>query len=379
MAMKEVSCSIPQNVESMKKRFSLIILVCICATSLYSQNCLIFGKIAIPEMEQKKVFLKNMNTSETLDSTMVFDGAFAIGTNVSEPFVGYLQTESLSRGNYYYLLFVAEPGRIYCDMVTDSLSGTLLNDRYYSMMKQYNYEVSVLNALTLQMEQSIYTPVDVTKELSDKIAKQDKVVMGVLKSAYDENRTNPVGALAMENYLDWMVNFEAAQRAMEGAAPVVTTYKRLAEKYAAMERVSHTAVGKPYKDLDLIDQKTGKKVKLSKYVDGKVALIDFWASWCRPCRKEIPNIAKLHEKYGKRKDVVIISLNVWDKPDPQAKAIKDMKMEWTQLTDRTRVATDTYGVDGIPQILLIGKDGIIRARDLRGDEIEHALKKAIGE
>ena len=363
----------------MKKRIPLFALVCICTMSLFGQNCLIFGKIAVPEMEQKKVYLKNMNTGATLDSTMIFDGAFAIGANVSEPFVGYLQTESLERGNYYYLLFVAEPGRIYCDMVTDSLSGTPLNDRYYQMMKQYNYEVSVLNALTSQMEQAIYTPADVTKELADKIAKQDKEVMGVLKSAYEENRTNPVGALAMENYLDWMVNFEAAQRAMEGAVPVVTTYKRLAEKYAAMERVSHTAVGKHYKDLDLIDQKTGKKVKLSKYVDGKVALIDFWASWCRPCRKEIPNIAKLYEKYGKRKDVVIISLNVWDKPEPQAKAIKDMKMEWTQLTDRTRVATDTYGVDGIPQILLIGKDGIIRARDLRGNEIEPALKKAIGE
>jgi thiol-disulfide isomerase/thioredoxin len=340
---------------------------------------MIFGKIAVPEMEKKKVYLKNMNTGATLDSTMVFDGAFAIGANVSEPFVGYLQTERLSQVNYYYLLFVAEPGRIYCDMVTDSLSGTPLNDRYYSMMKQYNYEVSVLNALTTQMNQAISMPADVAKEFADKFAKQDKVVMGILKSAYEENRTNPVGALAMENYLDWMVNYEAAKRAMEGAAPVVTSYQRLADKYAAMERLSHTAVGKPYKDLDLVDQKTGKKVKLSKYVEGKVALVDFWASWCRPCRKEIPNIAKLHEKYGKRKDVVIISLNVWDKPEPQAKAIKDMGMVWTQLTDPTRKATDTYAVDGIPQILLIGKDGRILARDLRGDEIEPALRKAIGE
>ena len=365
--------------KNMKNTFLVIAFLCFCAMPIFAQNCMIFGKIAVPEMEKKKVYLKNMNTGATLDSTMVFDGAFAIGANVSEPFVGYLQTERLSQVNYYYLLFVAEPGRIYCDMVTDSLSGTPLNDRYYSMMKQYNYEVSVLNALTTQMNQAISMPADVAKEFADKFAKQDKVVMGILKSAYEENRTNPVGALAMENYLDWMVNYEAAKRAMEGAAPVVTSYQRLADKYAAMERLSHTAVGKPYKDLDLVDQKTGKKVKLSKYVEGKVALVDFWASWCRPCRKEIPNIAKLHEKYGKRKDVVIISLNVWDKPEPQAKAIKDMGMVWTQLTDPTRKATDTYAVDGIPQILLIGKDGIIRARDLRGDEIEPALRKAIGE
>ena len=363
----------------MKRITILIAIVYLCTMPVFGQNCLIFGKIAVPEMEQKKVYLKNMNTGATLDSTMIFDGAFAIGAKVSEPFVGYLQTESLERGNYYYLLFVAEPGRIYCDMVTDSLSGTPLNDRYYAMMKQYNYEVSVLNALNTQKEQAISMPVDVEKEFADKIAKQDKVVMDILKTAYEENRTNPVGALAMENYLDWMENFEAAQQAMEGADPAVTTYKRLSEKYAAMERVSHTAVGKPYKDLDLIDQRTGKKVKLSKYVEGKVALIDFWASWCRPCRKEMAYIVRLHEKYGKRQDVVFISLNVWDKPESQAQAIKDMRMEWTQLTDSTRNATDTYGVDGIPQILLIGKDGIIRARDLRGDKIESALRKAIGE
>jgi hypothetical protein len=55
-----------------------------------------------------------------------------------------------------------------------------------------------------------------------------------------------------------------------------------------------------------------------------------------------------------------------------------MGMTWTQITDFTRKATDTYGVDGIPQIMLIGKDGIIIARDLRGDEIEKAVKKALG-
>ena len=111
-------------------------------------------------------------------------------------------------------------------------------------------------------------------------------------------------------------------------------------------------------------------------IKGKVALIDFWASWCRPCRAEIPNIKKIYEKYG-GKDLVVISLNVWDKPEAQAKAIKDLGMTWTQLTDATRNATDTYGVDGIPQILLIGKDGVIIARNLRGEEIEKAVKKAL--
>ena len=163
---------------------------------------------------------------------------------------------------------------------------------------------------------------------------------------------------------------------LECASTVVTTYQNLQEKLAKMEKLSHTAPGKPFIDLDLTDYKTGKPIKLSKVIKGKVALIDFWASWCGPCRREIPNIAKIQEKYDS-KDFVVVSLNVWDKPDAQAKAIKDMKMTWTQLTDPTHNATDVYGVDGIPQILLIGKDGVIIARDLRGEEIDKAVKKAL--
>ena len=75
---------------------------------------------------------------------------------------------------------------------------------------------------------------------------------------------------------------------------------------------------------------------------------------------EIPNLAEIHKKYG-GKDFVVVSLNVWDKPDGQAKAIKDLNMVWTQLTDATRHATDVYAVDGIPQILLIGKPAVLES------------------
>ena len=105
-------------------------------------------------------------------------------------------------------------------------------------------------------------------------------------------------------------------------------------------------------------------------------MIDFWASWCGPCRAEIPNIAEMHKKYAD-KGVVVIGLNVWDKPDAQRKTIETMNMTWLQLADTTKVATDTYGVNGIPQIMLIGKDGTILARDLRGEAIEVAIVEAL--
>ena len=143
-----------------------------------------------------------------------------------------------------------------------------------------------------------------------------------------------------------------------------------------MQQKETTKEGARYVDVDLVDFKTGNAVKLSDYVDGKIALVDFWASWCRPCRAEIPHIASIYKKYGNK--IVVISLNVWDDPDAQAAAIQEMKMNWIQLTDPTENnVTSLYGVEGIPQIMLIGADGTILARDLRGDEIEEAVKKAL--
>lgn len=343
-----------------------------------AQNCHIEGRVDVPSLQGKNIALMNMNTGKTLASTKIKDSTFVIDIQVGEPFVGMLKTDPQNSNarSYYFLRMVGEPGNIYADLVTDSLSGTPLNDRFYQFSSHCNYEVSVINACYTQVRQ-MASIAERERKLNEAEARKNSL-FSYVKDTYEANKTNAVGALALENYLEYDdVSYETLMQMLEGAAPVVTTYQTLMEKFTKMEKLSHTAVGKPFIDLDLTDYKTGKPVKLSKVINGKVALIDFWASWCRPCRAEIPHIAKIHEKYGS-KEFVVISLNVWDKPEAQAKAIKELKMTWTQLTDPTRVATDKYGIDGIPQILLIGKDGKILARDLRGDGIEEAVKKALG-
>lgn len=352
------------------------------ASGSTAQNCHVAGCVNVPGMKKKAVSLMNMNTGETLGKTTIEDSTFSFDIDVTKPFVAMLLTDPQTPGqrNYFYLHFIAEQGDIYCDMVTDSLSGTPLNDRYYQYFRYCNSEVNVLNAFFSQLRQIISMPADEReRKLQDAEARKD-LLFSFLKEKYEENKTNAIGALLLEIYLDYdnLVSYETVLQMLEGAASVVTTYQPLVEQLAKLEKLSHTAVGKPFIDLDLTDYKTGKSVKLSKVIKGKVALIDFWASWCRPCRAEIPHIAKIYEKYG-GKDFVVISLNVWDKPAAQAKAIKDLNMTWTQLTDATQNATNVYGVDGIPQILLIGNDGKILARDLRGDDIEEAVKKALGQ
>lgn len=365
---------------SIRYILSTLVLTLLSA-GLMAQNCHIAGRVEVPELQGKNIAVINMNTGKPLATTKIVDSTFAFDITLSEPLVGMLKTDPQKNNprNYYYLRIVGEPGNIYADLLTDSLSGTPLNDRLYEYLKTSNYEISVINAYYNQLNESVNAPEETRNELSEKMQKRVESLFAMMRNTFAENKTNAFGAFVMEDLLNYdeQMNYEAVLEMLEGAAPVVTTYQTLQTKLVAMEKVSHTAPGKPFIDLDLTDYKTGKPIKLSKVIKGKVALIDFWASWCGPCRREIPNLAKIHEKYGNNKDFVLISLNVWDKPEAQAKAIKDMKMVWTQLTDATRNATDTYGVDGIPQILLIGKDGKIIARDLRGENIEEAVKKAL--
>ena len=119
-------------------------------------------------------------------------------------------------------------------------------------------------------------------------------------------------------------------------------------------------------------------VKFSDFVGkGKYVLVDFWASWCGPCKREIPNIAAVYDKY-KGDDFDVLSIAVWDKPEDTAKAAAEHGVVWSQIINAQKIPTDIYGIEGIPHIMLVGPDGIILKRDLRGADIEKAVAEALG-
>ena len=257
--------------------------------------------------------------------------------------------------------------------MTDSLSGTPLNDQLYQFLKDSHYEVSVINALYRQLNESINTPENERNALNDKIEKRLDSFFSMIQDTYQENKTNALGAIVMEDYLSYDdPKYEKVMAMLEGAAPVVTTYQPLQTKLAKMEKLSHTSPGKPYIDLTLTDYKTGKNIKLSKVIGGKVALIDFWASWCAPCRREIPNIIAAYNKY-KDCGLQVLGIAAWDKPEDTLKAIEEEQLPYPQMINSQKIATDAYGITGIPEIILFGPDGTILARSLRGNQIEMKL------
>ena len=132
----------------------------------------------------------------------------------------------------------------------------------------------------------------------------------------------------------------------------------------------HYTIGAEAFDFEFRDP-DGKKVRLSDY-RGKIVLVDFWASWCGPCRHEMPNVKAAYEKYAS-KGFEVISISTDRKLKPWRAAIEELGMNWVQLLDVD--ASDIYGIYAIPRTFLVDPTGIVIDKNLRGEKLEEALSK----
>jgi len=144
-------------------------------------------------------------------------------------------------------------------------------------------------------------------------------------------------------------------------------------------RIKGVMVGSKAPDITLSDT-TGKAVPLSS-LRGKYVLIDFWASWCGPCRAENPNVVRMYNKF-KDKGFAIYSVSL-DRPGDREKwvrAIRNDNLTWTHVSDLKfwqSEAAQQYGVQAIPATFLLDKDGTIIAKNLRGEALEQKLDEVL--
>ena len=126
----------------------------------------------------------------------------------------------------------------------------------------------------------------------------------------------------------------------------------------------------------------GKMHKLSEFVgQGKWVLIDFWASWCGPCRAEMPNVLANYKKYHD-KGFDIVGLSFDQERLAWVTAISELGLPWIHLSDLrgwNSIAADVYGINAIPASILVDPQGKIVAQDLRGEELGEKLREIFGE
>lgn len=147
----------------------------------------------------------------------------------------------------------------------------------------------------------------------------------------------------------------------------------------ALEPLKHTAPGTMAPDFTQTDSH-GVPVKLSSF-RGKYVLIDFWASWCGPCRQENPNVVRVYNKYKDRNFTIIgVSLDKADGKADWLAAIKNDGLTWTQVSDLkfwNNKAAALYYVSAIPSNFLVDPSGKIIGKNLRGDDLDNKLKEVL--
>ena len=193
-----------------------------------------------------------------------------------------------------------------------------------------------------------------------------------------ENAGNGMGEALLLSYR-WYITpeewpaFYASLPSSLAELPVAQKFN--SQKMAALT----TSPGHKFVDIEARNP-DGTPAKLSDYVGkGKYVLVDFWASWCGPCRREMPNLVEAYAKY-KNKNFEIVGVSLDQSADAWKEAIKKLNITWPQMSDLKYwncEGAQLYAVSSIPHTVLIDGEGTILARGLHGDELQEKIAEAV--
>lgn len=329
--------------------------------------------IAPADANGQWVYLYKPSGQGASDSVQIANGRFTLERAVAED--GLFAHLVIPRS--YNLSFIPEEGIIKADLAAIAATGTALNDLHAQKAK-------AREALETETRGRLKA-IRADKNLDDKAKEeaQEKIVnefYGKIKPLAEadlkEHSNDAIGLIALQTLLGMEdVNVAKAEALLQQAGDRLRAEESITKMVARLRRVEATQAGAQFVDFEGVDD-ANKAVRLSDYVGkGHYVLVDFWASWCGPCRREIAHLKKVRDAYTD-KGLVILGTVVWDEMEDHLKAMKELEITWPQIFNKTE-ATELYGIAGIPQIILFDPAGKIVARDLRGEEINKLLDKAL--
>ncbi len=334
----------------MKKLF--IAVLAFAAVSCASNTTTITGKFD-PEKQVEKA---EVIVGTQMDTTIaVVDGSFTLNAPKDVKALAY------AMGGGKQIMFVSDGTAITLDFEEGkALSSSGVNARLQDYL-QWNKDF---------MEEFAQKMDGLSEDEQEEVMEEAlEEYNGHLLKTVKSNKGNVISLLAATS-LELEDDAQMLE-VLKSLDPVFQEDPRVQKMIQAYDASAKTAEGQMFTDFEI------DGVKFSDFVgQGKYVLVDFWASWCGPCRREIPNIRAVYDEFH-GDDFDVLSVAVWDKPEDTARAALEENINWNQIVNAQKVPTDIYGIQGIPHIILFGPDGTILKRGLRGSDIREAVAKAL--
>jgi peroxiredoxin len=312
-----------------------------------------------------------------MDTVKVSNGHFSISDTIRKPVFAQIATLDKSLGMPIFL----EPGDIRVTGNLDSLNavatGTPDNDALKVLLDQEKPIMVKMKAFQSTFSEA-RAQNDTVREASLEMEYEglndqlDTVMTGFIKS-HSNVVLSAMLLKDMASSLDPEV-LAGLYAGLDSSVRQSDLGKSLATEVAAMNKVTTGETAPDFVQQDI----HGNSVNLSSF-RGKYVLLDFWASWCGPCRKENPNVVKAYQAY-KDKNFTIVGVSLDEDKNAWIKAINDDHLDWNQVSDLKywdNAAAKIYGVQAIPANFLLDTSGKIIARNLRGDDLDKKLSEVL--
>lgn len=312
-----------------------------------------------------------------LDTAIIASGTFTFEGRQDSTVSRYVTCQVGEEG--LVMDFFLENGSINMALTkeNDSATGTKNNDAYQEIRAKINVINSQGKALYESLTDTLLN--EEQKEAKIKELSQLEEQMNQAKAeGIKKNITNPVGITLFKQHY-YNMNTAENEALLQQVPANFQSDETIQKIKNITERQKTTAVGQKFLDFEMLTP-DGKPVKLSDYVGkGKVVLIDFWASWCGPCRRDMPNLVELYKQYkGKNFEIVGVSLD--QSNDAWKESIKKLNITWPQMSDLkywNSEGAQLYAVNSIPHTVLIDGDGMIIARGLHGDGLQAKIAEVV--